>query len=254
MHSLAHLVVLVSLCSPDVPPDQTARISGRALSAYNGKPLVGVIVSMPAIERSVVTDSAGVFVIRDLPVGHQSIRVTYEGRETADYVFRLREGRTIQLAIVLDAAANDLAPIVVEAGIIDLWRDLAGFYERRRQYKGYARFYTREDIERQRAGRISTLLRGAGIHQWCMRAYTCVPTRFIRGRMCAVPISVNGLPVWERDFDRIPIETVAAVEVWRDPNPQGFSTPMPQLGQYSFEARDPVYGRERCGSIGIWTR
>ena len=159
-----------------------------------------------------------------------------------------------KLPIVLDAAAIDLAPIVVEAGIIDLWRDLAGFYERRRQYKGYARFYTREDIERQRAGRISTLLKGAGISQWCMRAYTCVPTRFVRGRMCAVPISVNGLPVWESDFDRIPIDMVAAVEVWRDPNPQGFSTPAAQLGQYSFEARDPVYGRERCGSVGIWTR
>ncbi|HKA57547.1 MAG TPA: carboxypeptidase regulatory-like domain-containing protein, partial [Gemmatimonadales bacterium] len=156
MYLLAHFVVLVSLFSPDAPPDQTGRIAGRALSAYNGKPLAGVIVSLPAIERSVVTDSAGTFVIRDLPVGHQSIRVTYDGRETADYVFRLREGRTIRLAIVLDATVNDLAPIVVEAGIIDLWRDLAGFYERRRQYKGYARFYTREDIERQQAGRIST--------------------------------------------------------------------------------------------------
>jgi len=254
MHSLAHLLVLVSLVSPDAPPDQTARISGRALSAYNGKPLAGVIVSVASIERFVVTDSSGAFVLRDLPVGHQGIRVSYDGRETAEYVFRLREGRTVRLAIVLDVAANDLAPIVVEAGIIDLWRDLAGFYERRRHYKGYARFYTREDIERQGPSRLSTLLKGAGIHQWCMRSYTCVPTRFIRGRMCAVPISVNGLPVWERDFDRIPIETVAAVEVWRDPNPQGFSTPMPQLGQYSFEARDPVYGRERCGSIGIWTR
>lgn len=254
MCPLAHLLVVVSIVSPDAPAHQPARISGHVLSAYNGQPLPGVIVSVPELERSVVTDAQGVFVIMDLPAGHQSVRVIYDGRETADYVFHLREGRTVKLTIVLDVAANDLAPIVVEPGIIDLWRDLAGFYERRRQYKGYGRFFTREDIDRQRPTRISTLLKTAGISQWCMRSYTCVPTRFIRGRMCAVPISVNGLPVWERDFDRIPIDIVAAVEIYRDPNPQGFSTPVQQLGQYSFEARDPVYGRDRCGSVGIWTR
>lgn len=254
MHPLAHLLVLGSIFSPAAPADQPARIAGHVLSAYNGQPLAGVVVSVPALERSVVTDAQGLFALVDLPTGHHSVRVTYDGRETADYVFNLRDGRTVKLAIVLDVTANDLSPIVVEAGLIDLWRDLAGFYERRTQYKGYGRFFTREDIDRQRPARISTMLKVAGISQWCMRSYTCVPMRFIRGRMCAVPISVNGMPVWERDFDRIPIDIVAAIEVYREPNQQGFAMPVQQLGQYSFEARDPVYGRDRCGSVGIWTR
>jgi hypothetical protein len=251
MHSLAHLLVFVSFFSPDTPLDGTARISGHALSAYNGLPLAGVTISVPAAEKSVVTDSEGVFVITDLPAGRQRLRISYDGRDTEEFEFALREGGTMKLAVVLDVQANDLAPIVVEARFADVWRDLAGFYERRRQYQGYARFFTREDIDRERPNALSALLKNAGIFQWCV--YSCMPTRFTRGRVCTVPVSVNGLPIWERDFDRIPIDNVAGVEIYRDPqNPQGFGTPL--IGQYGFEGRDPIYGRDNCGAVGIWTR
>jgi hypothetical protein len=250
MYPLAQLLVVVSLLSPDTP-DKSARITGRALSAYNGRALAGVVVSVPALDRSVTTDSAGAFEITGIPAGKQRVRVIYDGRETDDYEFNLREGKTLQIAVVLDAKAVDLAPIVVEARFVDLWRDLAGFYERRRQYTGYARFFTREDIDRVRPNRLSVLLKDQGIFEWCV--YSCMPTRFARGHMCTVPVSVNGLPIWERDFDRIPIDNVAAVEIYRDPtNPQGFGLPL--IGQYGFEGRDPIYGRDRCGSVGIWTR
>jgi hypothetical protein len=253
MHPLAHLLVLASVFSAGVSTDQTARITGQAVSAYNGRPLKDVVVLVATLDKSAVTDSTGRFVLTDLPAGRHSVRIIYDGRETETYEFDLREGHTVRLAVVLDVDAQDLAPIVVEPRIADLWRDLAGFYERRRQYHGYARFFTREDIERQHPKEISALLKVAGIFQWCAYSYTCVATRFVRGHICAVPISVNGLPIWERDFDRIPIENVAGIEIYRDPmSTQAFAVPM--ISQYGFEGRDPIYGRDRCGSVGIWTR
>ncbi|HEV8509509.1 MAG TPA: carboxypeptidase-like regulatory domain-containing protein [Gemmatimonadales bacterium] len=251
MHSLAHLLVVVSLFSPDTPLDGTARITGNAVSAYNGRPLPGVMISVSEAQKAVVTDSQGRFTLTGLPAGRQKVRISYDGRDTGEYEFALREGRTMQLAVVLDVKAENLAPIVVEARFADIWRDLAGFYERRRQYSGYARFFTREDIDRDHPTALSSLLKGAGIFTWCV--YSCMPTRFSRGRICTVPISVNGLPVWERDFDRIPIDNVAGVEIYRDPmNSSPFGQPL--IGQYGFEGRDPVYGRSSCGAVGIWTR
>jgi hypothetical protein len=60
------------------------------------------------------------------------------------------------------------------------------------------------------------------------------------------------LPIWEGDFDRIPIENVVGVEIYRDPSAQAFGAPV--ISQYGFEGRAPIYGRDRCGSVGIWTR
>ena len=95
------------------------------------------------------------------------------------------------------------------------------------------------------------LLKGVGIFTWCL--YTCLPTRFSRGRICSVPVSLDGLPIWERDLDRIPMDNVAAVEIYRDPpNSSPFGVPM--INQFGFEGKDLIQGRGECGSVGIWTR
>jgi len=250
MHSLAHLLALISVSS-QTQSDTTARINGHALSAYNGRPLAGVMISVTAAQRSTVTDANGGFTLAGLPPGPQKLRVSYEGRDTEEYEFGLRAGRTTKIAVVLDTQATNLAPLVVEARFVDVWRDLAGFYERRQRYGGFARFFTREDIERSHPEAISVLLKGAGIFTWCL--YTCLPTRFSRGRICSVPVSLDGLPIWERDLDRIPMDNVAAVEIYRDPpNSSPFGVPM--INQFGFEGKDLIQGRGECGSVGIWTR
>ncbi len=251
MHSLAHLLALISLPTLQTQPDTAALISGHALSAYNGRPLAGVTISVPAVQRSTITDAHGALTLSGLPSGPQRLRVSYDGRNTEEYQFALRAGRTTKIAVVLDAQATDLAPIVVEARFVDVWRDLAGFYERRERYGGFARFFTREDIERSRPEALSVLLKGAGIFTWCL--YTCLPTRFSHGHICSVPVSLDGLPIWERDLDRIPIENVAGVEIYRDrPTSSPFGVPM--INQFGFEGKDLIQGRGECGSVGIWTR
>jgi hypothetical protein len=232
--------------------DTTARIVGTASSAFNGNPLSGVMIAVPAARRFVVTDSTGRFELAGLPAGRQRIRVAYQGRETEEYAFDVRRGKTKTLAVVLDVEAVDLEPIVVEARYPDDWRNLAGFYARKKMYSGFAHFYTREDIERERPVNLRLFLAGQGIVTRCFARTGCVPTRLTRGELCASPVSVDGMPFWDQDYDQIPMDQVAGVEVYSDELigpvvPFGVLPTFASFGQLGQAVRG-------CGSIEIWTR
>lgn len=232
--------------------DTTARIVGIASSAFNGNPLSGVMIAVPAARRFVVTDSTGRFELAGLPAGPQKIRVAYQGRETQEYEFDLRQGKTKTLAVVLDVKAVDLEPIVVEARYPDDWRDLAGFYARKRRYSGFAHFYTREDIERERPVNLRLFLAGQGIVTRCFARTGCVPTRLTRGELCVTPVAVDGMPFWDNDYDQIPMDEVAGVEVYGD---ELFGPVVPLGVLPTFAAFGQVGQAVRgCGSIEIWTR
>src|SRR6267142_329246 len=115
-------VTLASSLQAQALPDTSARIRGAAISDFNGRPIAGVMISAPEVKKFVVTDSDGQFALAGLPAGKRSIRVSYEGRETQDYVFTLQGQETKQIAVVLDVDAEDLNPLVVEARQADLWR------------------------------------------------------------------------------------------------------------------------------------
>ena len=227
--------------------DSTAALSGRAISAFNGRPLVGVMIAVPAAHKFAVSDSSGAFRLAGLPTGKQKVRIAYEGRETEEYVFGLPSHRTRKLTVVLDVDAVDLAPVVVQTRFPDAdWRDLGGFYARRRAYGGWGRFYTREDIERWHVSSLQTLLSREGIVTRCAGA--CVPTRLGFGGICAVNIAVDGMPFWEYDYENIPIGDVAGVEVYRS---DAFA---PIALQTTLNRSDGLTGVRSCGSVQIWTR
>ncbi|MFN2572775.1 MAG: carboxypeptidase-like regulatory domain-containing protein [Gemmatimonadales bacterium] len=237
-----------------VSMDTSARIRGQVNSARNGGPLPGVMISVASAHRGVVTDSEGTFALDGLTPGPQLIHISYEGRETQEYQFNLRSGRIKRIAIVLDSAATDLAPVVAEAQNANTWQDLAGFYARMREYRGFARFFTREEIEHIRPRRLSTLLILEGIRTRCLT--WCLPTRFSRGALCAIPISVDGMPLREDDYDRISVSSVVGVEVYRGVPPNGLSPGLAVVpgtaiwmgGGGSYETTGA------CGLVAIWTR
>jgi hypothetical protein len=227
-------------------------IRGKASSSFNGRPIAGVMVSVPAAQKFVVTDSTGRFWLGGLPTGLQHIRVSYQGRETGDFVFQLQRRRPRQIAVLLDVEAFDLDPLVVEVRQPNGWRDLAGFYERRGWYRGFARFFTREEITRVRPTRISSLLTLEGIATRCFEL--CMPTRFSRGALCAVPINVNGLPWAEDNYDRIAVEDVAGVEVYRGEPPFGLSPALRVAPGSSVWMGGGFPSSGACGLVMIWTR
>lgn len=172
------------------------------------------------------------------------------GMEGGGYQFTLRSGRTTKIAVLLDLDASDLDPLVVEADHPDRWRDLGGFFARRSWYRGYARFFTQEEIEESHTSRISALLASERIVTRC--SDWCRPTRFSRGRLCAVPISVNGLPFRDEDYDRIAVGDVRAVEIYRTITPYGLNA-AGRLVPFS-AVWNPSSDVWECGSVFIWTR
>src|SRR6266508_3009574 len=213
----ARLVVAASAPAPLVSQvDTTATIRGTAGSSLNGHPLVGVMISVPVVQRFVVSDSTGRFELRGLPAGRQRIRVSYQDRNTEEYAFELQRGKAKRIVVLLDVAAVDLAPVVVEAQARDFSRNLAGFYDRRKWYGGFARFFTREDLERAHLPPLNAVLARDGIFVRCLSG-GCIPVRWSRGALCAVSVSVDGMPFWEQDYDRIAAAEVQAVEAYRNP-------------------------------------
>ncbi|HEY3221578.1 MAG TPA: carboxypeptidase regulatory-like domain-containing protein [Gemmatimonadales bacterium] len=246
------LLTAVSLSCLHLQADTTARVGGTAISSFNGRPLVGVLIAAPVVNKFVVTDSTGAFTIGGLPGGDQAIRVSYDGRVTEDYTFTLQAGHTKQIAVLLDVAAEDLNPLVVETRGANIWRDLGGFYARRRQYGAFAHFYTREDIGRAKARKLSGLLTLEGIATRCPRSADCIPTRLSRGRLCAVPVSVDGVALGEFNFDRIDVADVAGVEVYRGTPPTDLSTALVTTTGASIWMGSQ--SSASCGLVMIWTR
>lgn len=218
--------------------DTTARLAGVALSSLNGQPLASVMIAVPAARQFAVTDSTGRFLLTALPAGRQLVRIAYEGRESEEYELELRRGKTKELAVVLDVDAVVPSAVVVEAPYYHWRRDLAGFFQRRQWNRSFARFFTREDIDRLRAPSLSFLLARAGVFTRCMQD-GCVPVRTAFGG-CKVAVTVDGMPFWERQYDEIPIDEVAGVEVYRGLGPG--------------ESRMFQLARGTCGSVQIWLR
>lgn len=249
--SIVVLAATLVLAAPLASQDPGARLRGIAISSFNGKPIRGVSVAVLGTRRFVVSDSTGAFLLSGLPGGTQRIIVSYEGRDTEEYTFTLRRARTTKIAVLLDLEASDLDPLVVEAKAPDDWRDLGGFYARRSWYRGFARFYTREEIAQSRPQRISALLAAERIVTRCVEG--CRPTRFSRGHLCAVPVSVNGMPLREQDYDRISVRDVMAVEVYRGASPYGLTYGRP-LTPFSSVWNPSSADGWSCGSVLIWTK
>ena len=244
--------ILASSMHAQALPDTTARILGAAISSYNGRPLAGVMISAPEVHKFVVTDADGRFALGGLPAGKRAIRVSYEGRQTQDYVFSLQGQRTMRISVLLDVDAVDLDPVVVEARQANLWRDLAGFYERRRAYHGFGHFFTREEITQMRPTRLSGLLTLEGIVTRCYQ--DCRPTRVTHGTICPVPVSVDGVAYREVDYDQIQVSDVAGIEVYRGVPPADLShSVLPSPGS-SMWMGPGLSAAGQCGLVEIWTR
>lgn len=229
--------------------DSSARLMGYAKSSFNGRPLSGVMISVPAARKFVVTDSSGAFSLSGLPPGLQRVRISYEGRQTEEYEFTLINRGTKRINVMLDVEAIDLDPIVVDAKAV---RGFGNFYDRKKWNDGFADFFTREDIERFRAQRISDVLRRKGIVVRCNPE--CIPTQLYHGSICAVPVSVNGMPFWDFDFENIAISDVAGIEVYRDLVKPPGANQRSLVQSRDITSAEPFRPRGSCGSIFIWTR
>lgn len=216
--------------------DTLAAIRGSVTSAFDGRPLSGVMIAVPTVGRFAVTDSTGTFVLGRLPSGKQRVRISYLERGSADHDVPLRRGKVTVLAVLLNVEAVDLAPVVVEEWGGHFVRSLAGFYDRKR--RGFGTFFSWEDIERIRPYRLSSLLRQTGVLVQCWGG-ECLPYTFEPTRRCPMALYVDGMPIDPVFLDAIDPGDVAGVEIYR------------RASQVPFEF---VGLRDGCGVVAVWSR
>jgi len=101
------LIVLVSaLFVPSLHAQDggTARISGSITSRGTGKALQGAAVSIPSLNRSVLTDSSGSYSLRDLPAGAHELVVSYAGFVDSTQRFVAEGGRSVDVSVSMSSS------------------------------------------------------------------------------------------------------------------------------------------------------
>ncbi len=237
---LVALRIALILAAPTSALDaqqDSARLVGTVRSSINGRPLGGVMIAVGGSRVFDVSDSAGAFKLSGLPSGQQTVRILYRDEVFSEHPVKLKRGRTVQLYVLLDLEAVELAPVVVEARSVRALRSLAGFYERRK--RGFGRFYTFEDLERRGALRLDALLTESGVQVRCSFG-TCVPLIQRGARLCVPALSLDGMPAATDDLAFLRADDLAGVEIYKS----AIDVP--------WEFQRSVAGN--CGAIVLWSR
>src|SRR2546426_1099421 len=191
--ALASLMFLIMLLAPaHAQRDTTARLTGTVRSSINGLPVSGVMIAVKGTRVFNVSDSAGSFTLVGLPGGRQTVRILYGDSLSYEKEMDLKQGKTLTLAVLLDVAATELAPIVVEAQTLSAERSLAGFYERKKS--GFGRYYTLADHKRRPLETLQALLLESGVQVRC-RVGQCLPLASDGGRLGGMSLFLDGLRV-----------------------------------------------------------
>lgn len=111
--SFKKLIVLLVfiLISPIINLAQTASISG--LISTDGKPMIGVHVSIPSLNAGVRTSQNGNYSITDLEAGTYTLKVSYIGFITIEESIELKEGQKLVKNFTMQEDALQLERVVV---------------------------------------------------------------------------------------------------------------------------------------------
>ena len=153
------------------------------------------------------------------------------------------EGKTVALAVVLEASAMRIEGMTVEEATRRR-QMLSDFYDR--SSRGFGHFVTREQIEKRNPMNLSDMMRMIpGARLVPLRAGSQSTLRFSRAQMgtrdCPPQYWVDGVKAWNLNIDDIVPQDVEGIEVY-----SGASTVPPQ-----FNTKE---GTTICGVVLIWTR
>jgi TonB-dependent receptor len=114
-HVCTVAALLVALIGPSAFAQQTAAISGIVRDAQTGEPLPGANVLLVGTGMGATTDIGGKYMVRNVPGGSYTIRVTYVGYTTATSPLTLREGADVHKDFKLAAVGVEGQEVVVTA-------------------------------------------------------------------------------------------------------------------------------------------
>jgi hypothetical protein len=223
-------------------PTAAQTVSGQLLDTDTRQPIAAATMSLLRDDSalvSVVTDSAGGFVLRAPKAGSYRLRagrIGYRAAETPP--LELAAGDTLRVEFRLSVAAVALNPITVVGYSRRPSGELGGFYDRMRRGLG-GQFVTREQIDERMPIFTTDLLRTmAGVSVTPSPRGSgsivrlrggCIPSVYLDG----VPIGLLGMTI----DDLIQPMNLEGIELYRGP------------------AETPVeFARNACGAIVLWTR
>jgi len=233
------------------------RIVGRVLDGRSERPIEAADMSLVDDEVHRMTDGRGRFTFDALNPGIYRLRVDHLAYEPMEQVVSVPGNRTVEVNFELSADPIDVEPLVVTV-VRDRRLEVRGYYDRRdfAEAVGNGFFIDQEDLRREPANRVSTLLnRVPGVRTECSGS----------GRNCRI-VMTGGNPSLSGGRQGGCVNSnvyVDGVRVIRDnqdsPEPiDNFVSPGEIVGMEVYRGASEVpaeFGGSvgRCGAIVIWT-
>ena len=234
-------VLLLSTGAWSASAQSVGAISGT-IKDSSGIPIPGVEVVLLQIKGAVYSDSLGVFRFVNIPAGKRELHFRRLGFAPKSVDTEIAEGKTVAVAIILEASATAIEGMTVEE-LTRRRQMLSDFYDR--SASGFGHFVTRQQIEKRNPMNLSDMMRMIpGARLTPVRGGGQATLRFSRAqgpRDCPPQYWVDGVKTWNLNIDDIVPQDVEGIEVY-----SGASTVPPQ-----FNTKE---GTTVCGVILIWTR
>lgn len=211
-------------------------IVGTVTSSDTGDPLGGVELTVQDTDLRETTTGQGHFRFAEVPPGRRTLALSYLGTPTSRVLVDVRPRQTIDLSLVVGVRVVPITELVVTVDRALPVGKLTGFYQRREIHAGY--FITREDIERVRPVRTTSLLRRVpGLDVGQRSASGVTPVTMGRRKGCVPDFYVDGARAPYFDVDVLDPQEIAGIEIYRG----------------NSEVPIRFKHRDRCGVIVIWT-
>lgn len=222
-------------------PGDTAELEGRVVRAGSLEPVANARVEIVELDRAVLTDGQGRYLIARLPAGSLTVRASFLGGRTTERTVELGPGEIRDLRLEVEADVIEL-----EALDITVRGRLPGTLEAfaRRVETGHGRIVPREEVETHR-GTLTRLVARKNVYGPGLRIRSlrpgggyCEPAYFVNGSLVSGHAGASRAP-GTGTLDRYRVEEVSAVEIHP---PEGLPRSL-QRGR----AVD-------CGAIVVWER
>ena len=114
--NLRHLLLIGLLIATNYSYAQfTQRLRGTITDQLLQKPIAGITVSLPNLNKTVLTDSSGIFRFADVPVGTQQLRISHVGyKEISIDNVVVNAGKEVVLTIALENTIRNEEEVIVK--------------------------------------------------------------------------------------------------------------------------------------------
>jgi hypothetical protein len=143
------------LLAVSVSAQPTGALTGRVVHDRTNQPVAGVELSIPAISRTVLTDSGGTFALRDIAAAPYQVMLRKVGFQPLSVTITITGADSAAQLLRLTPIATELSEVVVVSTMAD--RRLTSFEEHRRARMGGS-FLTAAQLEKERGRALADVL------------------------------------------------------------------------------------------------